>query len=209
MDQSQATVDPSRSISSDVLDAESFASLFASVYESLWLIAAGITGDRTSADDVVQDAALIALKKLQQFTVGSNFRAWMARIVRFTALNYARKKKQHRTNLADPVFLDHSQYLATGDGSHCSPAVDASGRIPEHQISFDDEVLRALNTIGEIPRACLLLRCIEQLSYSEISQLLEIPEGTAMSHVHRTKQTLRKILNERFRRADIDGETRR
>ena len=70
----------------------------------------------------------------------------------------------------------------------------ARGELPKDQAHFDDRVLTALNSVGEIPRSCLLLRTIEHLEYSEIARVLEIPEGTAMSHVHRTRQYLRERL---------------
>ena len=54
--------------------------------------------------------------------------------------------------------------------------------------------MRALRAVGEMSRACMLLRAVHQLSYREISELLGIPEGTAMSHVHRTREALRDRL---------------
>ena len=60
---------------------------------------------------------------------------------------------------------------------------------------FDDQLLHALNQVSEVARCCLLLRVVEQLPYAEISELMEIPEGTAMSHVHRAKANLRKQLD--------------
>ena len=58
--------------------------------------------------------------------------------------------------------------------------------------------MRALNSVSDIARACLLLRTIEQMEYAEISRLLAIPEGTAMSHVHRARQHLRERLADKY-----------
>jgi RNA polymerase sigma-70 factor (ECF subfamily) len=55
-------------------------------------------------------------------------------------------------------------------------------------------MVHALHSLGETARCCLLLRTIEQMPYAQIAQLLEIPEGTAMSHVHRSRMTLRGQL---------------
>lgn len=63
------------------------------------------------------------------------------------------------------------------------------------QQSFDDSVQAALQQIAPKPRSCLLLRTVEGMSYREISELMEIPEGTAMNMVHRTKKKLRSILS--------------
>ena len=48
------------------------------------------------------------------------------------------------------------------------------------QTDFDDEVLGALQSVSDVGRACLLLRIVEQLSYAEIADALQIPQGTAI-----------------------------
>ena len=65
----------------------------------------------------------------------------------------------------------------------------------------DKQVHDALAELGEMPRASFLLRTLMGLSYKEISELLDIPEGTAMSHVHRSRATLRTLLE-----ADVSFE---
>ena len=64
--------------------------------------------------------------------------------------------------------------------------------------------LAALEELSEEARCCLLLRIVEDLAYSEIAQLLAIPEGTAMSHVHRAKATLRRRLASRATGAPVN-----
>ena len=71
----------------NTIDRQYFAAQFRVVYPTLWRIAAGMIGDRTHAEDIVQEAAIIALDKLDSFTAGTNFAAWMAAIVRRCALN--------------------------------------------------------------------------------------------------------------------------
>lgn len=69
--------------------------------------------------------------------------------------------------------------------------------LAESQMVFDDQVLSALQQLSAEARACLLLRTVEQLSYRDISKLMHIPEGTAMSHVHRSRLKLRQLLADR------------
>ncbi len=177
---------------SPTVGGSEFAARFQSSFRVLWLIAVGITGDRWLAEDVVQEAAIIALNKLNQFQAGTNFTAWTGQIVRNVALNSIRKERRHKTS---PI---------AASGVEAEPAgrttVEGFGGI--ERPDFDDRVLRALGDVGEIARACLLLRTLEGLEYTEISRLLEIPEGTAMSHVHRTRQYLRDRL------ADVWNEER-
>jgi RNA polymerase sigma-70 factor (ECF subfamily) len=116
----------------------------------------------------------------------------MAGIVRKSALNYARKMRGRKTTPADPVMIDQTSEHAETSVSALS-VTDAS-TLPDDQAIFDDDVLSALKSLGADARCCLLLRVVEELSYHDISELMEIPEGTAMSHVHRAKAALRQRL---------------
>jgi len=180
-----------------VLDRTEFAALFTGSYRKLWLVAAGMLADRTGADDVVQEAAVVALEKLEQFQPNTNFTAWMAKIVRLKAINWVRTRSRRATALTDPVALDRSNAAPDENESHRSKLVDGRN-FDDSQTLFDDRVVAALRSLGETARACLLLRTVEQLPYSEIADILAIPQGTAMSHVHRAKRSLRDQLTSRL-----------
>ncbi|HEV8606736.1 MAG TPA: RNA polymerase sigma factor [Tepidisphaeraceae bacterium] len=170
-----------------------FSAQFEASFRTLWLVAVGITGDRGSAEDVVQEAALLALGKLDKFEPGTNFRAWMAQMVRYVALNHARKRQKHRAATLGPE-LEETGALASSDAAQTALRLGRRGELPADQAFFDDQVIKALNSVSDVARACLLLRTLEQMEYSEISKVLGIPEGTAMSHVHRARQHLRERL---------------
>jgi len=165
-------------------DAE-FAAQFQASFRVLWLIAIGIVREASSAEDVVQEAAIIALDKLAQFRPGTSFTAWTGKIVRNVALNRARHERRRR--LGNAELLDGAVGAATPEAPietfHDRPGVE-----------FDRRVAQALDCVGDMARACLLLRTLEGLEYSQIAELLDIPEGTAMSHVHRTRAYLRERL---------------
>jgi len=67
-------------------------------------------------------------------------------------------------------------------------------------------VIQALSQVNDVARTCVLLRIVQQLSYAEIAEILQIPQGTAMSHVHRTKQFLRERLKNPFAKKSLDSE---
>ncbi|HEY4307985.1 MAG TPA: RNA polymerase sigma factor, partial [Pirellulales bacterium] len=180
-----------------MLNEESFAAHLTGSYQRLWLIAAAITGDRTEADDIVQEAALVALRKLDEFVAGTNFAAWMSQIVRLTALNHARKTNRQSTLPTDPVALDRVGTRLTTNTTTTNATVGTDGRLAQLQMDFDDEVIAALQGVSDMGRACLLLRIIQQLSYAEIAVTLQIPPGTAMSHVHRAREQVRERLKSR------------
>lgn len=175
----------------ETLSREEFARRFSEASVRLRCVALAIVGDHARAEDLVQESAAIALGKLDEFRLGTSFGAWMAQIVRFAALNERRKGVRRGVRLADPGVLDVGREAAEGPGS---PPVDSRGRLVEFQASFDDEVVGALWELDEAARACLLLRTTLGLTYREIAEVLGIAEGTAMSHVHRSRRRMRETL---------------
>ena len=72
--------------------------------------------------------------------------------------------------------------------------LSGTGELGDARECFDDRVLAGLNTLEETARACLLLRTLLDMPYREISLALDIPQGTAMSHVYRARRQLRERL---------------
>lgn len=178
--------------SSAPLAPEEFAEAFEASSRLLWSIAAGVLGRRDGVEDVLQDAAMTGLGKLDDFERGTSFNAWMGRIVKLTALNHGRRRQRAERETAGglPEIPDET---CRADASIRPPA-DRFGRLEPDQSAFDDAVVAALHALEAPARACLLMRTAHGLSYREISAILEMPEGTAMSHVHRARRTLRDAL---------------
>jgi RNA polymerase sigma-70 factor, ECF subfamily len=175
------------------LTPEQFGQLFQACSRRLWCIAAAVVGDRSRASDVLQESAVIALGKLDEFDPHTSFHAWMGQIVRFTALNEGRRRQKERPQLADPVVMDEAlpgSVIATGR----TGPVDSKGALKSGQSEFDDQVTGALKILDETARSCLLLRTVLDLSYREIAETLSIPEGTALSHVHRARKAMREHI---------------
>jgi RNA polymerase sigma-70 factor, ECF subfamily len=175
-----------------VLTPAEFSSRFESASRTLWIIAAAVLGRRSDAEDVLQEAAMIGLRKVRDFDPSTSFSAWMGGIVRNVARNHARKRQRRHTTESDPQTIDASHTVAAPATQ--APEFDRHGKFAVDQSAFDDRVLQALNTLDETARTCLLLRTLHEMPYREISLLMEIPEGTAMSHVHRARQALRGML---------------
>lgn len=173
-----------------VLTPEAFARAFQAQRPVFATLAAAVLGRRSDAEDVLQDACAVALGKLDTFEVGTNFAAWMGQIVRFVALN-ALRRRQGRESLS-PERIDES-WLAAPVAEEPADA-RTLGELSRDQEHFDDEVVAALARLSPMARACLLLRAVQDLDYSDLSKLLGIPEGTAMSHVHRARNALRVAL---------------
>ena len=174
----------------DQLAEDEFAVLVQDAYAKLWTLASAIVNDRTLAEDVVQEATITGLRKIADYKRGTNFTVWMSQIVRFTALNH--RKSQKRRNAQS---LDVHTMVFPEPRGHSGPApVTESGQLVDGQTDFDDVLTSAISELPPERRACLLLRVVHGINYEEISEIVGIPEGSAMSHVHRAKMSMRQRL---------------
>lgn len=167
---------------------DGFASLLKTARPRMFLVALAIVADRTEAEDVLQDATITGLSKYRagEFTRGTNFDAWMGQITRYTALNARRARQGSATPLGDSA----QRQVAT--------PLDSLSRNGTIMDTIEDTDLRvAMEQLTETPRLCLVLRIVGGLPYSSIAQIAGVPEGTAMSHVHRAQRTLRQVLMSR------------
>lgn len=137
--------------------------------------ARALTGDRMSADDLVQDTLERAWNKLHLWQRGSDMRAWMFSIMHNTFINHIRKKQLVTTSLDDEA-LDVS-----------------TSATQEHYLEMRD----LTSAIGKLPyeyREVILLIGLEQMQYEEVAQVLDIPLGTVMSRLSRGRERLRAIM---------------
>ena len=169
-----------------------FSAEFRASFPRLWVYALSLVRTRSDADDVMQDAAIIAYRKLDSYKPGTNFRAWMSRIVQNVALNHRRRSRREalRRGTRPPAALSYLPDVAVGSRS----PIGSDGVLHPEQRDLDDQVVAALMELDDQRRACLLLRCVEGLSYREIAEVVGCPEGTVMSHVHRARLTLAERL---------------
>jgi RNA polymerase sigma-70 factor (ECF subfamily) len=155
------------------------------IYRTVW--------DTENADDVFSAAVLTAYRNRRQYVPGTNFRAWMYRIITnkcFSANRETARSPQRLDDLADSLTA-----LQTEPGY-----VDVLNSPDEFLDRCGDEVRIAFRKLSTAERSCLLLKAVEQFSYKEIATILEIPVGTVMTHLARGRTKLRKELLEYGRR---------
>jgi RNA polymerase sigma-70 factor (ECF subfamily) len=143
-------------------------------------LARWLVGNQHDAEDVVQDAALRALRYFRTFS-GGNGRAWFLRIVRNTCYGWRNRKPPAAIELFDEE--QHSDVNATKDPE--TLLLDAA-----NAELVDD----AIRTLPDRFRELLVLRELEGLSYQELADVLDIPIGTVMSGLSRARQAFRRAL---------------
>ena len=153
------------------------------LFDQLYNFAHWLTQNREEAEDLVQEAYTKALKGFSSFQAGSNFRAWIYRILRNTFLTSRTGLKATSTVPLDPDV--HGDEVAVENETPESIFLDRSNA----------EQLQA--AIDELPvqfREVLLLCEVEEMSYQELSETLAIPIGTVMSRLSRARKMLRARL---------------
>jgi RNA polymerase sigma-70 factor (ECF subfamily) len=149
--------------------------------DAAYNLANWLTGNRTGAEDVVQDAALRAFHAIRGFAGGSA-RAWMLSIVRSEAYSWLRKNRPAAVVTVDD--LEAVEHTLPGDP-------DAETLEAALIARTDAEHLRAAIAALPIPfRETLVLRDIEGLDYPEIAEATEVPIGTVMSRLARARRRL-------------------
>jgi RNA polymerase sigma-70 factor (ECF subfamily) len=169
------------------LAAGSFEQLAMPHFERLYNFACWLTRDRQEAEDLVQETYVKALKGFSSFQPGTNFRAWIHKILRNTFLTS--RTGLHATSTAQ-LDLDGEEEIL--------PAVKETPESILLQRSDEQLVQRALEQLPVAHREVLLLCEIEEMSYQEISTTLAIPMGTVMSRLSRARKALRGGLRQQF-----------
>ena len=144
---------------------------------SMYRIALSWCGEPALADDLVQETTLTALNKLEQLKDENRLEAWLYRILNNCWLGYLRKHRP-TTDIDDMVLDD--------------------GEAPVEQEMYQQQVkVRVRNAIARLPmgqRQVLTLVDLQELSYREVSEALDIPIGTVMSRISRARHGLKEIL---------------
>jgi RNA polymerase sigma-70 factor, ECF subfamily len=156
----------------------------------LYSAALRMTRNQADAEDLVQETYLRAYRSYASFEQGTNLRAWLFRILTNTFINTyrAKQRRPQETDFGDVPDL----YLYKQVGG-----IDPSSRSAEDQLMdlfTDDEVKEALEELPENFRLPVLLADVEDFSYKEIAEILDIPIGTVMSRLHRGRKAMQKRL---------------
>jgi RNA polymerase sigma-70 factor (ECF subfamily) len=175
----------------DLISSETFEALAMPLFASLYNFAHWLTQNREEAEDLVQETYVKGLKGFSSFQQGTNFRAWMYRILR-------------NTFLTSRTGLKVSSTVRLEDEEHEERVMPATTDTPESLLlaRLDQEAIQ--NAIQQLPihfREVILLCDVEEMSYQEIGDTLAVPIGTVMSRISRARKALRDLLAEKVRGA--------
>jgi RNA polymerase sigma-70 factor (ECF subfamily) len=167
-----------------------FEALALPLLSPLYNFAYWLAQNRDEAQDLVQETFAKSLRGFDSFQRGTNFKAWMFRILRNTFLT-------SRTGLRAVPMLDIDDPLV-------EPATVSDDDPERHLLRVRDReaIEQAIEALPVHYREVVLLCDVEEMRYQEISELLQVPIGTVMSRLARGRRLMQEALHEReLRRA--------
>lgn len=172
--------------------AAQFEELAMPLLDQLYGAALRMTRNPADAEDLVQEAYAKAYAGFDSFKPGTNFRAWIHRILTNAYINNYRKKQrqpqQYPTDeISDWDMAAAAEHTSTGLRS---AEVEAMDRLP------DEEIKAALAELPEEFRMAVYYADVEGLPYKEIAEIMDTPLGTVMSRLHRGRKQLRELLHD-------------
>ncbi len=164
-------------------DVSGFEELVRRYQDRIYNLCRYMIQDAHDAQDAAQDAFLKAYRNLNAFKPDASFYTWLFRIAVNTCLDY--KKKARPAQLEDESLVDG---LASAE------------RSPEERYQSKEIGLAIQAALGKLPqhlRAAVVLKEMEDLSYEEIAETLQISIGTVKSRISRAREELRRLLRKR------------
>lgn len=161
-------------------DEEAFGVLVSRYMRPAYAVALAVTRQHEDAEDVAQEAFLVALRRLDDCRNPEKFGGWLMTIVRNRARNLLRRENLRAT---EPI---------PESASSSRPGPDRDTERAELRGRLSD----ALDELDEVQREVVLLHDLEGWKHREIAEHLDMPSGTVRSHLHHARKALRTILSE-------------
>lgn len=158
-----------------------------------------LTRNSASAEDLVQDAMVKALRARDQFKAGTNLKAWLFRILTNTFINQYRRSGLERDTVAGPDIEPVAEGWVSAETMRQLRSPEEVALLP----LVEGEVRSALDALPTEFRMAVMLCDVEEFSYEEAAEIMGCPVGTVMSRLHRGRKALKVSLIEHARELGI------
>ncbi len=169
-------------------DSTAFEQLVLAHQNQIYRLCFRMLGNAEDAADMTQETFLKAWRNLDRFQGDAAFSTWLYRLASNCCLDFLRSQKRRPTV---------SMTTEDDDGEEQTIEVADDSATPEEELLLKEErseIARAMASLDEEQRQILSLRVINDLSYTEIAEILDIKEGTVKSRLARARENLRKKL---------------
>ncbi len=174
-------------------DQEAFSELVEKYSHQVFALCIKILNDYGEAEDLTQEVFLKVYKNIKKFKGKSKFSTWLYQITLNAAINRVNYlKKRHHYDISSINVTS----VRGGDEDYGIDLADPSRTSEDDVIGKETYqiILKAINELPEEFRVVILLRDVEEKSYQEIAEILNVPEGTVKSRIHRAREILKKKL---------------
>lgn len=152
--------------------------------DALYNFALQLTQDSDDAADLLQETYIKAYRFWDKFEKGTNCKAWLFRIMKNSFINFYRK------NTKSPEKLDYDEIEEIYETIKSDEQNPHNLDREIYDNVFDDEIMKAINSLPEEFKTVLLMCDVEGMSYEEIADFMDIPIGTVRSRIHRARKLL-------------------
>jgi len=171
-----------------------FNELMEVTYRKVYNMAFRLSGNRSDAEDLTQEAFFRAYRSFNEFEGDRPFENWIFRIVTRLFLDMLRTRRRRVKAVSYDTPLSNS----AGDENLYFEMPD-NGSNPEQKVlesSFSEDLQKALNALSPEQRLLITLADVEGVAYKEIAEILGKPVGTIRSRLHRTHKAIRARLDQ-------------
>lgn len=158
--------------------------------DALYNFGLRLTSDPNDAEDLVQDTIVKAYRFFSSYEKGTNAKAWLFRILKNSYINNYRKKSKK------PQEVDYDEVASFYETIRADRTETSDLEDKMFRELIDDDLTRALEKIPEDFRTVVLLCDVEDFTYEEIANMLDVPIGTIRSRLHRGRNLLKAQLME-------------
>lgn len=172
-------------------DADAFEQLLLEHQKNVYNLCYRMAGDPDDAMDLSQETFLRAWRCLDQYQFASAFSTWLYRLCSNICIDFLRKRRRQQTV---PLTFEDA------DGEEQTYAVPDAQPLPEEQVELKlthETLAAAMAQLLPEHRAVLQLRVVNEMSYEQIADVLDIQIGTVKSRLSRARNQLKKILERR------------
>lgn len=167
--------------------SEMFEALLKKTHQQAFHLALRLTGSRTDAEDLVQEAFLRAFRFFHRYDSSLSFSSWLYRIMTNAYIDNIRRKGEHKAASLDEPHPETGAALDVPDETHSPERAVMSAEM-------EAEIQEGLNRMTPEFRIAVLLADTEGFSYEEVAAIMKTSIGTVRSRIHRGRKQLRKFL---------------
>lgn len=167
-----------------------FEALVSPWLDGLYASALRLTRNERNAEDLVQDTVMRAWRFFDKFEKGTNFRAWLFKILTNTFIN------SYRRNSREKSLQDESERQSVEAQFFSADTTEQAANPEDYLLDrvMREDVLKAIDGLPIDFRMVVILADLQEFSYKEIAEVLDIPVGTVMSRLFRGRKALQKTL---------------